>query len=68
MRPILADSSWYIWHETLELAWQLDRQGRVLPIQDIHIAACALSIDAVVLTHDAHFREIPGVDATGRIF
>ncbi len=56
-----------LWQETLELAWQLDRQGCVLPLQDLHIAACALSINAVVLTTDAHFQEIPGVDATDRI-
>lgn len=56
-----------LWHQTLELAWQLDRQGRVLPIQDLHIAACALSINAVVLTTDKHFQEIPGLDATDRI-
>lgn len=56
-----------LWHQTLELAWQLDRKGRVLPLQDLHIAACALSINAVVLTTDTHFQEIPGVDATDRI-
>lgn len=56
-----------VWEMTAELAWQLDRQGRVLPLQDLHIAACALSINAVVLTCDAHFRQIPGVDATERI-
>lgn len=73
MRPILADTSWYIAQTRqskdplLELAWQLDRQGRVLPLQDLHIAACALSINAVVLTTDTHFQEIPGVDATDRI-
>ena len=56
-----------VWRSTAELAWQLDRQGRVLPIQDLHIAACALSINAVVLTYDRHFEEIPGLDATERI-
>jgi predicted nucleic acid-binding protein len=61
------DSSHRIWQDTLQIAWQLDRQGRVLPIQDIHIAACALSINAVLLTHDQHFQEIPGLDATDRI-
>jgi predicted nucleic acid-binding protein len=64
---LYVQSSQGIWQHTLELAWQLDRQGRVLPIQDIHIAACALSINAVVLTHDQHFQEIPGLDATDRI-
>ena len=61
-------SSQTIWQKTLELAWRLDRKGQVLPIQDLHIAACALSINAVVLTHDQHFQEIPGLDATDRIF
>jgi predicted nucleic acid-binding protein len=56
-----------LWQETLGLAWQLDRQGRVLPLQDLHIAACALSINAIVLTTDTHFQEIPGVDATDHI-
>lgn len=57
-----------VWRSTAELAWQLDREGKVLPIQDIHIAACALAINAVVLTYDQHFQEIPGIDATDRIF
>jgi len=61
------ESNQKVWQHTLELAWQLDRQGRVLPIQDIHIAACALSINAVVLTHDQHFQGISGLDATDRI-
>lgn len=62
-----AESNQKTWQHTLELAWQLNRQGRILPIQDIHIAACALSINAVVLTHDQHFQKIPGLDATDRI-
>ena len=60
-------SSQKIWQHTLQLAWQLDRRGMVLPIQDLHIAACAFAINAVVLTHDQHFQEIPGLDATDRI-
>ena len=56
------------WEETMELAWQLDRQGFHLPIQDIHIAVCAMHIGAVVLTNDRHFDFIPGVDATQRIY
>lgn len=61
-------SSQQIWQDTLKLAWQLDRQGQVLPLQDIHIAATALSINAVILTYDAHFEAIPGINATDRIF
>ncbi len=56
------------WEKTLELAWALDRRGVTLPLQDVHIAACALSISAVVLTYDQHFQRIPGLQATDRIY
>jgi len=56
------------WDETLELAWTLDRRGIVLPLQDVHIAVCARHIGAVILTHDAHFQRMPGIDATDRVF
>ena len=61
-------SNQQVWQDTLALAWQLDRNGHPLPLQDIHIAACARSINAVILTNDAHFQDIPGIDATERIF
>lgn len=48
-----------LWEEAAQLAWELDRRGRTLPAQDILIAACARRIGAVVLSHDAHFSEIP---------
>lgn len=51
------------WRETLQLAWQMDRAGQVLPLADLHIAACARHIGAVVLTVDAHFGRIPGITA-----
>lgn len=56
------------WEETLKLAWELDRKGLVLPIQDVHIAACALHLGAVILTYDKHFSKIPGVDSTDVIY
>lgn len=56
------------WEATMALAWSLDRKGIVLPIQDIHIAACAAHAGAVILTYDQHFQMIPGVDATDRIY
>ena len=49
-----------IWERATQLAWALDRQGRILPAQDILIAAHALQADATVLTRDAHFQEPPG--------
>lgn len=55
------ESSETTWGRTLEIAWELDRKGKVLPIQDIHIAACALEVSAVILTFDPHFSLIPGL-------
>jgi predicted nucleic acid-binding protein len=55
------------WTETLDLAWSLDRQGLVLPLADLHIAACALHIQAAVLTTDGHFQNIPGLVTTGQL-
>ena len=49
------------WPEATDLAWQLDRQGKVIPGTDIIIAACALRTSAAVLTFDAHFRAIDGL-------
>ena len=51
-----------IWQRAEHLAWSLDRQGRVLPALDILIAAHALQVNATVLTADAHFRSIPGLN------
>ena len=50
-----------IWERATQLAWSLDRQGRVLPAPDILIAAHALQANAAVLTADAHFQQIPGL-------
>lgn len=49
----------HIWQATEDLAWQLDRQGKVLPLTDIVIAACALRVNATVLTNDGHFEMVP---------
>lgn len=49
------------WHETENLAWRLDRSGKILPLTDIVIAACAFRADAEVLTRDRHFTMIPNL-------
>ena len=49
----------WAWAETEELAWRLDRAGKVLPLTDLIIAVCALRADAAVLTRDHHFEMIP---------
>ena len=50
-----------VWRMTENIAWQLDRVGRVLPLPDLIIAACALHAGASVLTEDRHFDSIPGL-------
>jgi len=62
------ESSERVWERTLELAWDLDRKGDVLPLQDIHIAASALEISAVLLTFDNHFARIPGLTVTDCLY
>lgn len=61
-------SSEQVWDRTMRLAWDLDRKGTVLPIHDIHIAACAMEISAAVLTCDRHFHQIPGLTVTDCLY
>ena len=56
-----------VWERATQLAWSLDRQGVVLPAQDLLIAACALHANATVLTADAHFSRIPGLRVIDRL-
>ncbi len=55
------DSDTAIWNHAWQLAWTLDRRGRVLPFADIIIATCALRAECAVLTSDRHFDHIPGL-------
>lgn len=50
------------WDEAAALAWQLDRKGKVIPSQDIIIATCAMRLGAAILTSDAHFLVIDGLE------
>ena len=50
-----------LWQSIQSLAWELDREGIVLPLTDVIIAACAKRAEAVVLTLDKHFHMIPDV-------
>lgn len=50
------------WIESSALAWKLDRQGKVIPGTDVIIATSALRIGATILTSDAHFRHIEGLE------
>lgn len=50
-----------VWRLANDIAWGLDRRGIVLPATDILIAACALRVKATVLSREAHFESIPGL-------
>lgn len=50
-----------LWDDAAALAWKLDRRGKVIPGTDVVIATCAMSIGAALLTSDAHFSGIEGL-------
>ncbi len=64
---IFVPTSNAIWERAAHLAWSLDRQGMLIPATDLLIAATALQVDAAVLTFDAHFRQVPGLQVLERL-
>lgn len=56
-----------VWERAERLAWELDRQGRVVQVTDLVIAVCALEADATVLTFDSDFGNIPGLRTLRRL-
>ncbi|MDX2079911.1 MAG: PIN domain-containing protein [Terrimicrobiaceae bacterium] len=56
-----------IWNDVEDLAWKLARSGKHPPLSDLVIACCALRIEAVVLTLDAHFRDVPNLMVTDHL-
>ncbi|MDR3229584.1 MAG: PIN domain-containing protein [Puniceicoccales bacterium] len=50
-----------LWEGATQLAWSLDRQGKILPAQDILIAACARHANAAIMTADLHFHAFPDI-------
>jgi len=61
----MVSTSAQLWDQVWKLAWKLDRKGRVLPLQDIVIACCAMQAGAAVMTSDKHFSHIPGLRVIG---
>lgn len=51
-----------LWSQVEEMAWNLDRRGKNIPLTDIVIACCAIQTDSIVLTYDHHFLEIPHLE------
>jgi predicted nucleic acid-binding protein len=50
-----------LWERAERLAWELDRRGRFMQVTDLIVAACALEVDAAVLTLDSDFARVPGL-------
>jgi len=53
------DTKLATWDDAWQLAWSLDRQGKVIPLTDILIATCAKKAECAVLTNDKHFDFVP---------
>jgi len=56
-----------LWEEAEQILWDLDRDGKMIPLTDAVIGCCARRVGAVVLTHDQHFSFIPGLRTTERL-
>lgn len=51
-----------LWREVSHLGWELGRRGKWPPVSDLAIAVAALRVRAVVISPDAHFRDVPGLE------
>lgn len=56
-----------LWDSVELTLWRLDRQGIILPLPAVIVACCSLRLNAALLTHDEHFKRIPGVRTIDRI-
>ena len=50
-----------LWYKTMELAWKLDRTGKIMQVTDLTIAACAMEVDATVVSLDSDYLRVPGL-------
>jgi predicted nucleic acid-binding protein len=62
-----APTNFSTWERAARLAYDLDRDGKTIPASDLVVAACALTIDAPILTFDLHFRFVPGLRVLDRL-
>jgi predicted nucleic acid-binding protein len=56
---LYASTNFSTWERAARLAYELDRDGKTIPAPDLVIAACALAINASILTFDRHFQSVP---------
>jgi predicted nucleic acid-binding protein len=55
------------WIKTANLAWELDRKGKMLPLADLIIGTSALTLNAILITTDKHFKKIPGLKIKNKL-
>jgi predicted nucleic acid-binding protein len=72
MRSAFAVMCWVpttekIWSEATDLARNLAARGVTMQITDLVIAVSALSVDAVVLTLDSDFRQVPDLQVLDKL-
>ena len=51
-----------IWRLVSNMGWTLARMGKTPPVTDLTIAACTMRARATLITADAHFDDIPGLN------
>jgi predicted nucleic acid-binding protein len=56
-----------LWRDVSQLGWELGRAGKWPPLADLAIAVAALRVRAVVISSDAHFRDVPGLEVCGTL-
>ena len=56
-----------LWREVADLAWRMDRKGKVIPLTDVIIAACSMWVGATVISEDRHFAMVPGLKTQSRL-
>lgn len=56
-----------LWYKITDLAWRIDRSGKTMQVTDLTIAACALEVDATVVTKDSDFTRVPGLTVVSEI-
>jgi predicted nucleic acid-binding protein len=49
------------WRDVSQLGWKLGRKGKWPPVSDLAIATAALTVNAVMVSPDAHFHDVPGL-------
>ena len=49
------------WRDVSLLGWKLGPKGKWPPVSDLAVATAVLMANAVVVSPDAHFRDVPGL-------